>query len=829
MLRSSEMQIAKKQQEIRGRWLAIARRLAAGPWIVAFLLLQQCVSPASCFAGEPNTAASSPPGTAINADTATYDSHPSAAVDGAGTTWIAWHAYRNGRDQILARRIDANHAPGERYTISAEGTALGPPAVVCATNKVWILWSARVDGQWTVMARAFTAGSWQPAVAVSPAATNAIHPTGATTNDGQLIVAWSGYESGRFRIHAHMWEGSSWQPVASVSSGAFDAWRPSIAVTPGGNMWIVWDEYNGEHYTVQGRVVLPTLGEIETVSPPGEHCLNPATLATESGLYVAWLRKEDVIGGPGVISQFHTLHAAVRNTAGWTPILDASGNSVAAELTHGLMAKIDPKPIPTGGYLGRRTEPMLIEVDSSVWLLWERKSDHEGTTWRVTGDLLGRRVNGNRWDDTVTLHRGRVDYHVIEHARSEASQFTVLASELPRQTRRIYHCVTCDVRDAGEFQQDHWTGWKPINLPRTEEVPPRREIRAQNKTYKLFWADMHCHSGLTADAEGEADELMLYARDRARLDVVVFTNNDFIYDVPLTQYEFELGNFFANVYTRADFLALPSYEWTSRVPGAADALVSDPGNWTPPYQNKSYPNHRSVVYPPSGGPLVHYPEHGNDIASLNSAVAQAGGVTLTQHDAFQISGHPVEVAMELTSGWRRYIARRPALFHDSLNAGHRLGFVACGDTHRRAPGLSGALTGIYVEELTAEAILDALRARRCFATSGSRIFVDSKANGSPMGSKVTVSDGKAGLTLHAIGTRPIHAVTLVRDGTELKSFPGNGRRELAASYDESDLSPGTHWYYWRVEQTPSTPDLPGNLNPAFGHLAWTSPHWITVE
>ena len=91
------------------------------------------------------------------------------------------------------------------------------------------------------------------------------------------------------------------------------------------------------------------------------------------------------------------------------------------------------------------------------------------------------------------------------------------------------------------------------------------------------------------------------------------------------------------------------------------------------------------------------------------------------------------------------------------------------------------------------------------------------------------ADGRAELTLLVIGTRPILSATLIRDGRELKSFSGNGRRKLSLTYSEKNLSPGTHWYYWRVAQTPETPDLPGNLNPAFGHLAWSSPHWVIVE
>ena len=178
--------------------------------------------------------------------------------------------------------------------------------------------------------------------------------------------------------------------------------------------------------------------------------------------------------------------------------------------------------------------------------------------------------------------------------------------------------------------------------------------------------------------------------------------------------------------------------------------------------------------------------------------------------------------MELVSGWGNYIARRPRSFYDALNRGARYACVANGDTHRRAPGLSGGLTAIFADELTAEAILEALRQRRCYATSGSRIFLDSRANGRFMGQSVQAVGHKITLTLNAIGTRPITSVTLIRNGEEVKTFPAPGGCEIRVSYEDSFLAPGRHWYLWRVSQRPAAPALPGNVSVAHGHLAWSS-------
>jgi hypothetical protein len=385
-----------------------------------------------------------------------------------------------------------------------------------------------------------------------------------------------------------------------------------------------------------------------------------------------------------------------------------------------------------------------------------------------------------------------------------------------------------------------WTGWRPVKLPLRVQDPPRREIRQGQTVYRLYWADLHCHSNLSADAEGEPDELLHYARDRARLDVVVFTENDAIYDVFLTEGEFAYGMWWANRFTRPGrFVALPGYEWSSRIPKSPDVDLADPRNWDARYYGTapkdwaktasgiSSPDHRSVIYPPEGGPVVRYPEVGNDVRKLVEAVALAGGLAHPHHAAWRLSGNPVEANIEVTSGWDIYI-RDPSRIHQELRRGRRFGFLGNSDSHRRNPGLGGGLTGIYAEALTPEAILEALRSRRVYATSGSRIVVDSRAGGSLMGQEAAAPEGDIDIQLDVVGARPILEAALIRDGDTVKTFAGYGSSRLSVVHHERSLSRGVHWCYWRIVQQGASPNYPGNVKTAEGPLAWSSPHWVIV-
>ncbi|QGQ26886.1 DUF3604 domain-containing protein [Gimesia benthica] len=96
--------------------------------------------------------------------------------------------------------------------------------------------------------------------------------------------------------------------------------------------------------------------------------------------------------------------------------------------------------------------------------------------------------------------------------------------------------------------------------------------------------------------------------------------------------------------------------------------------------------------------------------------------------------------------------------------------------------MSGALTGICAEELTADAIFDALKKRRCFATNGSRFFVDARANGLLMGEVFTSQDGNVELSWQAVGTRPVVSATLVLNGKEITQIKGSGTKGFHTTY-----------------------------------------------
>ena len=82
----------------------------------------------------------------------------------------------------------------------------------------------------------------------------------------------------------------------------------------------------------------------------------------------------------------------------------------------------------------------------------------------------------------------------------------------------------------------------------------------------------------------------------------------------------------------------------------------------------------------------------------------------------------------------------------ALRAGLKLGLVGVSDDHHtdQPPLLMGTgLTGCPADSLTRANILAALRARRCWATSGERITMDLSTKGVGMGGEVTATIGES--------------------------------------------------------------------------------------
>ncbi len=741
----------------------------------------------------------------------TFDLHPDGPI-----TYV-WNTYRQNHERIYTTRFEnARRAHAQELTAGV-GIYYQPVFVATDARSGWAFWQVERNGQWSIIGRRLDDGFWQPIETISPRGQAALLPS-ATAYDGKVAVAWEDHSSEPQRVQVRVWDEGRWQAPTTVSGPRKPAYRPTLAATGlaatgDGELWSFWDQYEGLNYAVYGRRVAPDHGPIERLSPPGKSCLKPtAVYGADAGLVAAWVANIDVIGGEGAIDQWNTLQGARRENGTWT-VFDTDGAADLADLSHGLLFPMEPKPGIVTGYSGRRRHPMLVEDAGRVWLLWEHKMVIHRST--EPGELFGMRFDGKEWSKAHRVHSGLIQYEVPSSRRAIGGELTILG--LDRQ--HSYRTSRVELGKAAPIRvPSSVAGWKPQELP-LRDFGPRRSVEIDGKTHHLYWGDLHVHSALTQDAEGEPDELLHYARDKAKIDVMVMQENDASSWLDagaqgayrggmLPEAWYRVGVYLSRKYTEpGGFIALPGWEWSHRT-------------------DDKRPNHRTVIFAGDDTPLVRHAENEGDFDELCDQVEAAGGVMNTQHPHFQLVRRPCDGNIEVASGWEVFI-NRPEKIHRDLSAGFKVGFVATSDGHRRDPGTGGGLTGIYAPELTPQAIVDALKDHRVFATNGSRIEIDARANGIFMGRDVATGDEVA-LTLDVRTPRPIVRVVLVKDGDEILVVQGEGRKSLQQAYVDRP-SDGFHWYYWRIEQEGVSPDYPGNLKVAEGHLAWSSPHRVYVN
>jgi hypothetical protein len=193
---------------------------------------------------------------------------------------------------------------------------------------------------------------------------------------------------------------------------------------------------------------------------------------------------------------------------------------------------------------------------------------------------------------------------------------------------------------------------------------------------------------------------------------------------------------------------------------------------------------------------------------------------------------PSERLVEIYSRWGTSELGGPHSVQEALSKGHRLGFIASTDNQMAQPGNGPfgvndgrGLAAVLATDMTREALYDALKARRCYGTSGEQMLVYFALDEMPMGSELEGYTGPRTFTVRAAGTQPLTTVELLRNNKVIRRIEPDALTFSDKMTDDEPLAdlllesrfgpPGRFcFYYLRVKQ-------------ADGHMAWASPIWIT--
>jgi hypothetical protein len=346
----------------------------------------------------------------------------------------------------------------------------------------------------------------------------------------------------------------------------------------------------------------------------------------------------------------------------------------------------------------------------------------------------------------------------------------------------------------------------------------------ESAEWRVFWGDLNGHSDLSSGPRTPA-VYWWYAKSVGLLDFAALTDNDEAGEKVLDDASFFRA---ADVMQEFDlpgrFVPLLAFEWSAPEHGHRVVLFSE--------RPESLPAVASGADTPAKLRAAVGPDA---ILMLAHPSGSAGDPPTKPEDAGAGREQLVEIYSSLgifeRAGTHRPSTRERsgAFVADLLARGFRPGFTASSDTRLTTPGNPrtplhgnqahpGGLTAVLAKELTRAAVLDALRERRCYATSGPRFLLEFSVNGRVMGSDVHVPKGTTAEAYGSLGsitswTRveivgpsgPIGVLTPPADDADVV--------ELTATTAPVDAPT---WLYLRgVDEN--------------GDMAWSSPVYLSPE
>ncbi len=626
----------------------------------------------------------------------------------------------------------------------------------------------------------------------------------------------------------------TWGPPDAISPQGQSAWAPAIASGPDGGLWCAWDGWDGMEYQVYACYAPPggEWGQVVQVSVPeprlGYLNFGPDIAASTQKAWVVWSRTTPWGQINYRFNHIKSLHARVLTVEGDGSLLvqPVPGRPVQGELGQLPVAAVPFLWAQDPEFINPQAPRVRLSPDGDLVVFFRQ-------FLRTRGDrdfgwaTCAVRHTGDDWSAPVRLtdHRGFPDsaYGVVPGGRDSSTwvlaahageSYPDLPGSNPVGDNRV---IVESVELGADSMEEHAGLHLSLSAPTTLAVrpvaldEPVRRLTAGGQTYDLLFGDLHRHSTYSkcvSSVDGDPLDHWRWAHDVEELDFYAITEHlEFMSYVEWRRVE-DLGEALSG---NGRVITLGGFE-----------LILPEGHTNFFYADQSISHDLRVACLSSMGKDL------SEIWPKLDEWVPEGKVLAIRHfhggaheDHYAARYEPV-VEIIQTRG------ESPAWVQSLWRKGFRVGVIGSSDHSRNAPFIQ-ALTGLWLPEgeRSREAVMDALRARRTFATNGVKMGVLLTATGSNGGSVLVMGEegkveGAPRLTAEVSGTRILDRVEFYRNETPIH-VEAIGAPRASVEYVDGDAPPGEHIYWVRVTQLA---ERPGN-RPGWG-VAYSSPVWATV-
>lgn len=355
------------------------------------------------------------------------------------------------------------------------------------------------------------------------------------------------------------------------------------------------------------------------------------------------------------------------------------------------------------------------------------------------------------------------------------------------------------------------------------------QMEADGKKYHVTWGDLHRHTDLSFDgySDGSLYDCYRYAIDAAKMDFLGPSEHLLVEKVD-TSYLWRMVDKAVDIYKIPGvFYPLLNYERTVAYPDGHRNIVWR-GRGYDPVRIKPGDRENGVAEDDmlglwkellSGGeqkaisiPHTTATQMGTDWRYNDEQAERLVEMFQGNRDSYEYLGAPRSATAEkiVVGGYITSGDMRPKGFvWNALEKGYKMGFIASSD--HRSTHMSYA--AVYTPERNYDDIWDSLNARRTYAAT-ENIIVDFQSGGHAMGEEFS-TDEPPRIDVRIIGTTKIQQIDIIKDNTfAYTAHPDVD--EVTFAYTDSDIEPGTHYYYVRVIQEDN-------------NMAWGSPIWVNYK
>ncbi|MCF8362916.1 MAG: DUF3604 domain-containing protein [Prolixibacteraceae bacterium] len=703
--------------------------------------------------------------------------------------WVAWNTIVNGKWEVQVSKYN-NGNPSKPISFKApEGKAVNPKLVAGENGTVWLTWENYFERNFSIYVCKYQSGNWSGPVKLTADHRVCFDPAIAEGNDGKLYLAYGTTDGFHQNIEMKIFDASSLSLIKQVPIAIGGGLKnrvnlntkPALAFDKNNRLWISWennrnthrlddgDNYSGDRCCsmvayINGKVMEPESTGRWLFNGKNDHL--PTFVKDLKGNLYAFTR----CGGDFNENYNWKFRVSVIGPEGWSK----------------------PETILPLDQKWQTSIPAVIfNNDNQFWLAWRL----EKNTQREHCNIKETKINLSKFS-----------YPSVKSGQNRISFVPAVVEE--------HHPKNIVTNCGGRHRID------------------RQKMVYNGEEYTLILGDLHEHSEGSpcwpAGTDGTLHDDYRYGLYSEGYDFVGITDHAESMDETYWRKNLRVADFYNE---DGLYVAIPSIEWTCLTPKGYNKIPKGVG-------------HRNIIFA-STGEAEKFVRNGKEMYSSNSpecdfapklweliheksidCVAIPHHVTDEMHPCdWSVRDEEIEPIVELfqcrgnaeyrgcpreNNLDRHHTTHCDEAFMDYAlrEKGYKIGFIGSGEHNNMGIGLAA----LWVKEVSRKGIIEALRARRCFGTTGDKIFMDVKVDNAFMG-EIAKLNGVPEIQIKTQGQKEIERVELLRNSRVIKSWkPENADETFMVKYIDEHYQKENDvlYYYVRVRQNDE-------------HLAWSSP------